>query len=193
MPLAWVSCAGSRFRGTNREFVQSNECERVAAPAPRCAMRPWRLTRRARVEMEAALGALRHDVHPRTGCHYRGVYRAARLFCDARSIERLDIASGPARQAWRLIEYREWRILRARVALALRAALRADEDARCEEARARVGAAFPYASEVADYVEGSDTGVDAMREWPPLGHKWRATTDDDEVAFVPRALWEARR
>jgi len=27
MPLAWVSCAGSRFRGTNREFVQSNECE----------------------------------------------------------------------------------------------------------------------------------------------------------------------
>jgi len=27
MPLAWVSCAGSRFRGTNREFVQSDECE----------------------------------------------------------------------------------------------------------------------------------------------------------------------
>lgn len=31
MPLAWVSCAGSRFRGTNREFVQSNECEAAAA------------------------------------------------------------------------------------------------------------------------------------------------------------------
>jgi len=30
MPLAWVSCAGSRFRGTNREFVQSNECEPAA-------------------------------------------------------------------------------------------------------------------------------------------------------------------
>ena len=27
--LAWVSCAGSRFRGTNREFVQSNECEAI--------------------------------------------------------------------------------------------------------------------------------------------------------------------
>ena len=27
MPLAWVSCAGSRFLETNHEFVQSNECE----------------------------------------------------------------------------------------------------------------------------------------------------------------------
>ena len=26
-PLALASCAGSRFRGTNHEFVQSNECE----------------------------------------------------------------------------------------------------------------------------------------------------------------------
>jgi hypothetical protein len=32
MPLAWVSCAGSRFRGTNREFVQSNECEGYSSP-----------------------------------------------------------------------------------------------------------------------------------------------------------------
>lgn len=30
MPLAWVSCAGSRFLETNHEFVQSNECEGLA-------------------------------------------------------------------------------------------------------------------------------------------------------------------
>lgn len=32
MPLAWVSCAGSRFLETNHEFVQSNECEDPRTP-----------------------------------------------------------------------------------------------------------------------------------------------------------------
>jgi len=152
-------------------------------------MRPWRLTRRQRVEMEAALAALRADVFPRTGCHTRGTYRAARIFCDAYSVERWDIASDDRTPgAWRLIPLREWRILRARVALALRAALRADDDARCEEA---LGMASADGGE--SYGEGVVDGVWAMREWPFLS--WRGHLPDGTAAplFVPRALWEVAR
>ena len=34
--MALASCAGSRFRETNHEFVQSNKCERVTFYEVRC-------------------------------------------------------------------------------------------------------------------------------------------------------------
>jgi hypothetical protein len=49
-PLALAFCAGSRFRETNREFVQSNECEgltraanALAADASVSEERLWRM------------------------------------------------------------------------------------------------------------------------------------------------------
>ncbi len=143
-------------------------------------MRPWRLTRRARVEMEAALSKLRRDALSATGCHTRGVYVAMRQF--GRPIEFYWYASEPTGDAWRMIPLRDWRILRARVALALRAALRADEDARCEEARARESARWPdpYDGGIRRWAEAS---ADNMREWP----------DCVSIGPVPRALWEVAR
>ena len=85
-----------------------------------------------------------------------------------------------------------YRTLCARVAIALRAALRADEDARCEEARARIEDASPYTYAAADYVCGSDDGVNALREWLPLGRRWLRDSEDPDAMVVPRALWEAR-
>lgn len=89
--------------------------------------RPWRLTRRQRVEMEARVAAIRADVM------MPGVDVA-------RSLHGSILVGGPAaashaRASWASgeLSQRDARVLRARVAIALRAALRADEDARCEE------------------------------------------------------------
>ncbi len=148
-------------------------------------MRPWRLTRRARVEMEAALSKLRRDALSATGCHTRGVYVAMRQF--GRPIEFYWYASEPTGDAWRMIPLRDWRILRARVALALRAALRADEDARCEEAYMRVflTGRLGYYGETIASNDGAWRAVVALREWP--------IEKRDEAGRVPRALWEVTR
>lgn len=139
--------------------------------------RPWRLTRRERVAMEAALAGIRDDVAPRTGCHSRGAYRAARLFCDAHALERWDLASDErSTESWRLIPLRDWRILRARVAIALRAALRADEDARCEEVLARVHRMYDAADfERSELRAGAEDSCDALREWPAVVSQTRDT------------------
>lgn len=157
-------------------------------------MRPWRLTRRQRVEMEAALMALREDVG---GYSRESTHRGAALL------------GGPIeREMW----MPDWRERRARVALALRAALRADEDARCEEARAREVASWPVGYEYRDPREASESSADAMREWSacvPVSYRWPAgvpvplsvpVLGERGSAFcapmasrVPRALWEVER
>lgn len=120
--------------------------------------RPWRLTRRQRVEMEAALADIRREPTsvgwPIAGARALGV-RWPGIFPNI-----------------------DDRTLRARVAIALRAALRADEDARCEavtdDLRDDMG------SDVDDVLE-------RVREWPPLrcltGKQWMASGDaPDKVA-----------
>ena len=141
--------------------------------------RPWRLTRAQRVGMEAALAGLR-------------VCCGADALADA--LYELGIdgwtwlyhrdldSSSPARN-------RERRILRARVAIALRAALRADEDARCEEAAKAAGQYTCGRSRdlwSAGWERGYDSGissyVEEAREWPPTRHA--------DIGLVPLALWE---
>jgi len=134
-------------------------------------MRPWRLTRRARVEMEA----LRARMWPGPTL-LQDIDRACRA-----------LGCAPLGREWLTDGLRSRRILRARVALALRAALRADEDARCEEARGEE-------SPICGYDDGWSDGVDAMREWPPL--RQLALCGDDLRVYrvaVPRALWEVAR
>lgn len=126
--------------------------------------RPWRLTRRQRVEMEAALSTMRLSAWARY-LDPRDLHRAMmRLGCALEAAPGIE-ADTPFDEV-RRIEGAWWRILRARVAIALRAALRADEDARCEEAFARSR-------------HGIET--DAMREWPDLDRGW--------YDRVPLALW----
>lgn len=117
--------------------------------------RPWRLTRRQRVEMEAALARLRLGVL-------------------ARRVERLQIAfarhcvgGAPMFAIDGYVSIDTPRLLRARVAIALRAALRADEDARCEESWAMMGT------------------VRLPREWPGCMIF--------QGSAVPLALWERAR
>lgn len=125
-------------------------------------MRPWRLTRRARVEMEAALAVIRGEVAARRTPRLR--VDAAELLCESPSLLDVSVA----------LRLDEWRILRARVALALRAALRADEDARCEEACERA------------HWTAEEVFVQCLREWPDP-RRWRGQ------GRVPRALWEVAR
>jgi len=141
-------------------------------------MRPWRLTRRARVEMEAELAIVRAEV---------AAHRPLRIRVHASGLLGAPDVSAAAPS-------REWRILRARVALALRAALRADEDARCEEARARVAFTAPPDDEYAHGVDGAhdmgtDEAIEALREWPEVSRDWLGPRRDR----VPRALWEVAR
>lgn len=143
--------------------------------------RPWRLTRRQRVEMEAALAGLRGG----GGSNFYGWVMAAdraasvwgrpglaRFTVD--ELERWGRIGGLGKRAYEGAA----RITRARVAIALRAALRADEDARCEavtdDLRDDMG------SDVDDVLE-------RVREWPPLrcltGKQWMASGDaPDKVA-----------
>lgn len=140
--------------------------------------RPWRLTRRQRVEMEAALARLRRDVVDSRG----GQFLAAAHWI-------MQAATYVGFRTWEH-DYGSRRILRARVAIALRAALRADEDARCEEALARAGYGEATGSTPGDawdtgYDDGAEAAVDALREWPDLDRGW--------YDRVPLALWERTR
>lgn len=144
--------------------------------------RPWRLTRRQRVEMEWALSRLREDV---IGGAHRGPCAATgdgwRLLCGVSIIPYDYRMTEGEREA-------EDRIQALRVAIALRAALRADEDARCEEAQRRHDRCV---SRVTDGVfrTGADVAswamVDRLREWPAL-YRGRSRP-------VPLALWEVVR
>lgn len=141
--------------------------------------RPWRLTRAQRVEMEAALAGLRRDVTPiafgrrASGVSSAAVARAARALGDPHVVGILTMWQVQMRAT------SEWMVARARVAIALRAALRADEDARCEEAIVR---ALAQAKEDGDFwaEPGIYDGARACYEWPWAGRptKW------------PLALWE---
>lgn len=160
--------------------------------------RPWRLTRRERVEMEAALGRLR-----RWSGHPSFVTSAADLFGRLAGAEMHVVQSGGGYGG------RTWRIWRARVAIALRAALRADEDARCDEARARVDRSYDGADYERSEMRGAaEDWCDSLREWPALrsvAYEWPdgvpvppsvLTVDVPGVGTyvlpsrVPRALWD---
>ena len=117
-------------------------------------MRPWRLTRHERVEMEWALAGLRGEVLTRVR---------------DRRIEDVVLCAAAAAMGARGHLAAGERILRARVALALRAALRADEDARCEERVERVHAVYDAADfERSELRAGAEDWCDSLREWPPL-------------------------
>jgi len=145
-------------------------------------MRPWRLTRRQRVEMESALAALRAEVadgyHRRNPCAATG--HGWRLLCGVPIIPYDYRMTESEREA-------EDRIQALRVAIALRAALRADEDARCEEALDHGTSrrtSMPWDAAFVPPDHKIRVGVNLMREWPPL--RWHYTTRS-----VPHALWEA--
>ena len=138
--------------------------------------RPWRLSRAQRVEMEAALDALRFRIDGNAlsaalesfgVCGWTWLRRAGLDNCDA-------YTDAPRR------------ILRSRVSIAIRAALRADEDARCEEALRRAGYGEETGATPGDawddgYDSGARAAIDAMREWPDACAMYRD---------VPLALWE---
>lgn len=135
-------------------------------------LRPWRLTRRQRVEMEAALACLRFPTAPNRWPLVSHVTEAAELLGgDARSAvpQWIDVGTNARRDAWR--------ILRARVAIALRAALRSDEDARCEEANARFA------------VDESET-LREMCGWRETRRAFRYDRRTlDEIALLPLSVW----
>lgn len=142
----------------------------ILGPKPR----PWRLTRRQRVEMEAALAGFR-----------------ARIVASPRRVDRLrdseDVEDAPLTPGWgqtvpvepgRMFPTeRATRMARARVAIALRAALRADEDARCEEANAQ-------------FNDDESETLREMCEWREMrrgfGHDRRTLA---EIARLPRSVW----
>lgn len=141
--------------------------------------RPWRLTRRKRVEMEAALASLRARVE---------TWPTTDSLADGMRALRVD--GWWLMSRYSLMDDRWLRLLRARVAIALRAALRADEDARCEEALRRAGCGEETGSTPGDgwdvgYDDGAQAAVDALREWRALDRGWNWT--------VPLALWEVVR
>lgn len=142
--------------------------------------RPWRLSRAQRVEMEARVAAIRADVTPRGVDVARTLHGSVLVGGHA--------AASSARAAWHRgeLSQRDARILRARVAIAIRAALRADEDARCEEALRRAGYGEETGATPGDawddgYDSGARAAIDAMREWPDACAMYRD---------VPLALWE---
>lgn len=143
--------------------------------------RPWRLTRAQRVEMEAALVRLRRDVTDSRG----GRFLAAAHWI-------MQAATYVGFRTWEH-NYGSRRALRARVAIALRAALRADEDARCDamyaEGHRRGARLHVNTSEDASFRDGATLGwtvaVNAGREWPGVGRG-----APDELGLVPLALWE---
>ena len=154
--------------------------------------RPWRLTRAQRVEMEAALAWFR-----------------ARIVASPRRVDRLDvddIEDAPLTPGWGqtipvepgclVPSERTTRIARARVAIALRAALRADEDARCEEAEATARAGcqktiderrmLGYGDRQLEPLErffgrGARDALREIREWPRVSRSG---------GIVQPALWD---
>lgn len=171
MTRTWAHKAGERLRA-----MRSDEGAVDAVIALLHWLRgdrveqPWRLTRRQRVEMEAALASLRLDV--RFGFDVEEVIRAALVLGGTLTWHHPDVSG-----------LRAWLLLRARVAIALRAALRADEDARCEEVyvslwkTGRLG----YYQQTEAYNGGLWDAMQALREWMPVGHGSQPT---------PLALWE---
>lgn len=137
--------------------------------------RPWRLTKAQRVEMEAALARLRGDV--RTVPDVDGWY----------SSETVEVARVLGVYTMEAVnDGMPESVARARVAIALRAALRADEDARCEETLRRAGygeetGATPGDAWDKGYDEGACSAIDVSREWPDACAMYRT---------VPLALWE---
>lgn len=159
--------------------------------------RPWRLARGERVRMEAALSSLRVSASDGT------------IMGAARALDRavFDIIG----ERWRTYDLSpEWRrIARARLAIAIRAALRADEDARCEEVRARVSSFYSEADYERSEMRGAaEDWCDSLREWPPLrsvAYEWPdgVPVPPSVLMFhvpyvgtfvlpsrVPRALWD---
>lgn len=134
--------------------------------------RPWRLTRAQRVEMEAALMRLRGNIRIADvdGWYSSETYEATRAL-GAYAADALDVGVPEA-------------ALRARVAIALRAALRADEDARCEEVYVSVWRTgrLGYYAETDAANDGAWRAVNALREWP--------LEQRDDLGLVPLALWE---
>lgn len=172
MTRTWAHKAGERLRA-----MRSDEGAVDAVIALLHWLRgdrveqPWRLTRRQRVEMEAALASLRLDV--RFGFDVEEVIRAALVLGVTLTWHHPDVSG-----------LRAWLLLRARVAIALRAALRADEDARCEEAVERTDV---------DWLD-AETVVYAMREWRGSGRPMYVGADLTlEVGRWPLALWERVR
>lgn len=143
--------------------------------------RPWRLTRRERVAMEAALIELRADY----GAHALEAGLDALGFRSLVWLRAHDALTGPSTGIARAEFERKQRTLRARLAIALRAALRADEDARAEEAYVR---AYEKSFSMRNYglAESAHAGawwaIAAMRGWP---------IERRDDGLVPLALWEA--
>lgn len=154
--------------------------------------RPWRLTRRERVRMEAVLLALRSQI-VRGEVDPWDIHMATRIMGDP------DTLWSP----------KSWRAIRARLSIALRAALRADEDARCEEVRARVSSFYSEADYERSEMRGAaEDWCDSLREWPPLrsvAYEWPdgVPVPPSVLMFhvpyvgtfvlpsrVPRALWD---
>lgn len=132
--------------------------------------KPWRLTRAQRVEMEAALARLRGDV--RTVPDVDGWY----------SSETVEVARVLGVYTMEAVnDGMPESVARARLAIAIRAAMRADEDARCEEAGARC----------------SDDETETLREmceWPAMRRRWTyARLRDEEIAALPLSMcaWTA--
>lgn len=142
--------------------------------------RPWRLTRGQRVEMEAALARLRGDPdmvpEDAFGMDVPEGFEVTLGDIEEADGDRAFSAhdGDPPDDAWTDV-YVLARTLRARVAIALRAALRADEDARCEEANAQIDE-----SEI----------LRVMCEWREMrrgfGHDRRTLA---EIARLPRSVW----
>lgn len=140
--------------------------------------RPWRLTRAQRVEMEAALARLRGDVRTvpdADGWYSSETIEVARVL----GVHTMEAVNDGIPES----------IARARLAIAIRAALRADEDARCEEAAKAAGQYTCGRSRdlwSAGWERGYDSGissyVEEAREWPPTRHA--------DIGLVPLALWE---
>lgn len=138
--------------------------------------RPWRLTRRQRVEMEAALARLR--ACPRDELDAIDVDPPADILDGCGVVARVQLRTDLREAGWVGSHYNQsCRILRARVAIALRAALRSDEDARCEEANARF----------------ADDESETLREMCGWRETRRAFRYDrrtlDEIALLPLSVW----
>ena len=167
--------------------------------------RPWRLTRRQRVEMDAALTALRAGPHP-YHCDCIGPSDGT-----VAALAALGLSSGDVPTDHDEDDGVPERVLRARLAIALRAALRADEDARCEEALGRVRHVYDGADYERSEMRGAaEDWCDELREWPPItyrraGPEIPLVTVHPELAdhpwahgltsrayYVRLALWEKR-
>lgn len=160
--------------------------------------RPWRLTRAQRVEMEAALARLRGNVRTvpdADGWYSSETVEVARVL----GVHTMEAVNDGLPES----------VFRARLAIALRAALRADEDARCEEAEGRVGLIYDEADfERAEMRASALDSCDELREWPRVSrtedgvriplvevsphlkdYEWAAHMYVQD-RMVPLALWE---